>query len=106
MTATAPLGLRIAALLAWIWGVVFLLSAMALGFPAVAQHGVFSRQAAFPAFIAILAFGLFFAGYGLPRKDRDASQTAVAIAVLSLLAPFMLRVPILYVGAVVNLAIL
>ena len=105
LTVAVPRGIRTAAVLSWTLGILFLSSAVALGIPAVALHGVFSKEALLPSVAGVVAVAHFFAGYGMPRRDREAGRTAIAVGLLSLLAPAAFRIPILYVGAVINLVI-
>jgi uncharacterized membrane protein len=98
-------GLLIASTLAWLWGILFALSTLAVAIPAIAHNGVFSRAALFVLFIASLAFALCYVGYGLRKARRSAGWVAIAVGTLLILLPLTYRAPITRVGIIVNLVI-
>ena len=103
--ARLPSGLRIASTLAWIWGVLFILSTLAVGIPTIAQNGVFNRAALVVIFLALLAAALCYAGYGLRKARRNAGWVAIVVGAFLILVPIVYRAPITRVGIFVNLLI-
>lgn len=100
----APIGLLVASTLAWLWGILFALTGLAVAIPNAARHGFFSFLA-LSLFFAAPAFSLCYVGYGLRRARRSAGWVALAVGGLLILLPFAYRATITFVGFGVNLAI-
>jgi len=77
-----PQGVLVASTLCWLWGVVVLLSSVALLIPAVAMHGVGSVEVLFPAAMFLVSCAYLFAGYALRRQRRAGGWSGGSAAVL------------------------
>ena len=104
-TRRLPSGLLVASTLAWLWGILFALSTLAVAIPAIALHGLFSRSSLFVLVIAAVAAALCYAGYGLRRARRSAGVVAIVVGAFLILLPLTYRAPITRIGIIVNILI-
>jgi len=94
--------LSVTSTLAWIWGILTLFSAIAIGVPAISM----GKSVGFP--ILMLAVGglYSFSGYGVRKKRRLAGVVALVVSgvvlILNMISPA--RVSLLAIS--VNLAII
>jgi glucan phosphoethanolaminetransferase (alkaline phosphatase superfamily) len=100
-----PIGLAIASTLATSWGILLGLSGLVFAIPTVAKDGFFSVHTAVDLLIVAVGFALFGASRGLRRRERAAAQEVITVATLLVLVPLIVRVPMTFIGALVNLVI-
>jgi hypothetical protein len=94
-------GLAVASALAWCWGVLLLVSAVAVGVPMVAR----GRVLLLPLLLAGLGAVFCWAGHGLRRQRRGAAWTALIASAATSALLLRFRFPISAVGLVLCLAI-
>ena len=94
--------LTLASILAWVWGVLLLLSALALGIPSV------SRGASLVLPIVLIGLGtlLCIAGAGLRKRRRRAGLIALVASGLLCILYAVVFAPLSLIGIVVNLGII
>ena len=98
--------LSVASILAWIWGILMLFSAIAVGIPVMYM----GESRPFPILVLVIG-GLFgglycFSGYGLRKKRRVAGVVALIVAGLILIFNIISPVRVSLLVILVNLAII
>ena len=79
--------LSIASTLAWIWGILTLFSAIAIGVPAISM----GKSVGFPILMLVIGGLYCFSGYGLRKKRRLAGVVALVVSgvvlILNIISP-------------------
>lgn len=94
--------LSVASTLAWIWGILMLFSAIAIGIPAISM----GKSLGFPILMLVIGGLYCFSGYGLRKKRRVAGVVALIIAGLILILNIIFPVRVSLLVILVNLAII
>jgi len=88
--------------LAWIWGILMLFSAIAIGIPAISM----GKSLGFPILMLVIGGLYCFSGYGLRKKRRVARMVALIVAGLILILNIIFPVRMSLLVILVNLAII
>ncbi len=94
--------LSVASTLAWIWGILMLFSAIAIGIPAISM----GKSLGFPILMLVIGGLYCFSGYGLRKKRRIAGVVALIVAGLILILNIIFPVRVSPLTILVNLAII
>ena len=94
--------LSIASTLAWIWGILMLFSAIAIGIPAISM----GNSLGFPILMLVIGGLYCFSGYGLRKKRRIAGVVALVVSGLVLILNIISPARVSLLAILVNLAII
>lgn len=94
--------LSIAFTLAWIWGILMLFSAIAIGIPAISM----GKGLGFSVLMLVIGGLYCFSGYGLRKKRRIAGVVALVVSGLVLILNIMSPARVSLLAILVNLAII
>jgi len=94
--------LSIASTLAWIWGILMLFSAVAIGVPAISM----GNSLGFPILMLVIGGLYCFSGYGLRKKRRIAGVVALVVSGLVLILNIISPARVSLLAILVNLAII
>jgi len=94
-------GLRVASILSWFWGILLLISSVALGIPMVSR----GSPLVFPLLLVVLGILFCVAGNGVRKQRQYSRWLAVACSIASSVLLLLLRVSISPVGLVICLVI-
>ena len=94
--------LSIASTLAWIWGILMLFSAVAIGVPAISM----GKSVGFPILMLVIGGLYCFSGYGLRKKRRIAEVVALVVSGLVLILNIISPARVSLLAILVNLAII
>lgn len=94
--------LSVASTLAWIWGILMLFSAIAIGIPAISM----GKSLGFPILMLVIGGLYCFSGYGLRKKRRIAGVVALVVSGLVLILNIISPARMSPLTILVNLAII
>ena len=94
--------LSIASTLAWIWGILMLFSAIAIGIPAISM----GNSLGFPILMLVIGGLYCFSGYGLRKKRRIAGVVALVVSGLVLILNIISPARVSLLAILVNLPII
>ena len=94
--------LSIASTLAWIWGILTLFSAIAIGVPAIS----IGKNVGFPILMLVIGGLYCFSGYGLRKKRRLAGTVALVVSGVVLILNIISPARVSLLAILVNLAII
>lgn len=94
--------LSIASTLAWIWGILMLFSAIAIGIPAISM----GNSLGFPILMLVIGGLYCFSGYGLRKKRRIAGVVALVVSGLVLILNIISPARVSLLAILLNLAII
>ena len=94
--------LSIASTLAWIWGILTLFSAVAIGVPAISM----GKSVGFPILMLVIGGLYCFSGYGLRKKRRIAGAVVLVVSGLVLILNIISPARVSLLAILVNLAII
>jgi hypothetical protein len=97
----SPRELKIASTLSWFWGILLLVSSIALGMPMVLQGG----PLVLPMLLVVLAILFCVAGHGVRKQRLYASWLAVLSSVASCILLLLLRFQISPIGILIGLVV-
>ena len=90
--------IRIASILFWVWGVIVLLSAVALGYPAFATRGDIAPL----AIMLLIGAATCVAAYALRKRQWGVRWWAATLALLAVLLLMTMRSPMAWLGIALN----
>ena len=93
--------LKIASTLSWLWGILLLVSSVALGIPMASQGG----PLVLPVLLVVLAILFCVAGHGVRKQRLYASWLAVVSSIASSILLLLLRFSISPVGILIGLVV-
>ncbi len=94
--------LSIASTLAWIWGILTLFSAVAIGIPAISM----GKSVGFPLLMLAIGGLYCFGGYWLRKKRRIAGVVALIVPGIVLILNIISPARVSLLAILVNLAII
>jgi hypothetical protein len=98
---SSPRELKIASTLSWFWGILLLVSSIALGMPMASQGG----PLVLPILLVVLAILFCVAGHGVRKQRLYASWLAVVSSIASCILLLLMQFRISPIGILIGLMV-